>query len=219
MAKGNPWCRVVKGKVVTQNKWSETRISSSGGGGYLMNGYGQINPTTIKSSVTDRNEMFVQDQNGGEHVFHNLNITVRDGTNVLIILASERGEELGDFIYTENMDTHEVRRTGIKISPGYGLFNGSFVAIVVSIIYLFAILLGYNNLQILSKIQADKLANMIGYVFLLSWTFFLILFSAKHKVEKNLRISKFIKLVKDSALTTGVALKASSKSPVLFDRE
>jgi hypothetical protein len=52
------------GTVMSSSKWSETHVSSSGGGGYLHGGSGQVSAPTVSSTVKSKHEFWVQTPDG-----------------------------------------------------------------------------------------------------------------------------------------------------------
>lgn len=52
------------GVVMSSQKWSETHVRSSGGGGYLHQGSGHVSAPTISSTVSSKHEFWIQTQDG-----------------------------------------------------------------------------------------------------------------------------------------------------------
>jgi hypothetical protein len=94
------------GKVVGNQNWAETSISSStttsGGGGHVHMGTGYIAPisssTTTSSTSTEQLRLFVQDDDGGEEFearFSNPGFGVREGHRVTIVYAGNLSSQAG----------------------------------------------------------------------------------------------------------------------------
>ncbi len=52
------------GTVMSSSKWSETHVSSSGGGGYLHQGSGHVSAPTVSSTVKSKHEFWTQTADG-----------------------------------------------------------------------------------------------------------------------------------------------------------
>ena len=52
------------GTVMSSSKWSETHVSSSGGGGYLHQGSGHVSAPTVSSTVKSKHEFWIQTADG-----------------------------------------------------------------------------------------------------------------------------------------------------------
>jgi hypothetical protein len=52
------------GVVMSTQKWSETRVHSSGGGGYVHQGSGHVSAPTVSSTVSSKHEFWIQAQDG-----------------------------------------------------------------------------------------------------------------------------------------------------------
>ena len=64
---GEPvWMEAMTGRVLGEKKWAETHVHGSGGGGYIHQGSGYVNPIRVTSTHSTRHEFWIQDENGRE---------------------------------------------------------------------------------------------------------------------------------------------------------
>ncbi|MCV2420277.1 hypothetical protein [Paucibacter sp. DJ2R-2] len=93
MPAGQMWLDVVEGEVVSQQKWSETHVRGSGGGGYINQGSGQIASTQIISSTSEQLEFWVKSDDGKETAFRlsDVDMAVRAGQRVRIASGTKAG--------------------------------------------------------------------------------------------------------------------------------
>jgi len=93
MPAGQMWLDVVEGEVVSQQKWSETHVRGSGGGGYINQGSGQIASTQIVSSTSEQLEFWVKADDGKETAFRlsDVDMAVRPGQRVRIASGAKAG--------------------------------------------------------------------------------------------------------------------------------
>jgi hypothetical protein len=95
------WC--VTGEVLGSNKYSETYVSSSGGGGYV-GGYvgphggnvsGHVSSPTIHSSTVTNHEFWIKTEDGLEKDIKlvDIDIPLRAGQKITLILAGRKGED------------------------------------------------------------------------------------------------------------------------------
>lgn len=99
--------QVFTGTVVGSKTWTETRISSSGGGGYIVKGTGYVSGTRISSDVTRHDELFVRDELGNERDLRltNVDLPVRQGSRVSTVLGIYEGHSHGYYVGVYNHDT------------------------------------------------------------------------------------------------------------------
>lgn len=101
------WIDIIEGEVVSQQKWAETHVSGSGGGGWVNNapGYTWVKPIDIYSSTTTNHEFWIREPNGKEasFSFSNVNFPVRDGHLIRLAWASAEGFKKGDYVFSSNL--------------------------------------------------------------------------------------------------------------------
>jgi hypothetical protein len=111
---GTAWVQVVEGNVINQRseRWSETHVSSSGGGGYVDgHGRGHINAPTISSTVVNRhvNDFWVRESDGTEHNFKltDSNFPVAEGQTIRICWGGGK-QKTGPYLYAYNYNSKEA---------------------------------------------------------------------------------------------------------------
>ncbi|MBB3175414.1 hypothetical protein FHR90_003269 [Endobacter medicaginis] len=92
------------GHVVGLQRWSETHVSSSGGGGHIDKYGGHIEATRISSTVQDRTEFWVKFDDGSEKQF-SCDLSVRDGHRVAVIWGAPASQKEGKYLIMKNLTT------------------------------------------------------------------------------------------------------------------
>jgi hypothetical protein len=100
---------VTCGEVIGQQKWSETHVSASGGGGYVGPQGGHVSAPTISSKSVTRQQFWVREDDGNEASF---NISedafpVHEGQKVWIAFGSNahnHGDGRHLYAYNQNAD-------------------------------------------------------------------------------------------------------------------
>lgn len=105
--------------VLERQRWSETHISSSGGGGYLDKGSGVVRAAQVHSHVEDRAEYWVRLDDGIEVDLQvSGDLRCRPGQQLTLISAIPKGIERGPFLLAYNHQTREFS----QIHSQYGWF-------------------------------------------------------------------------------------------------
>ncbi|MCY1361488.1 hypothetical protein D9M69_481560 [compost metagenome] len=89
--------KVWTGEVLSSDKSYETRVTSSGGGGYVGQYGGHVAAPKISSHAIERHEIWIRDENGEEQSIQlsNANISLRPGQRISVILAARhRGADM-----------------------------------------------------------------------------------------------------------------------------
>lgn len=104
------WAKAKKVVILKINRWSDTRVWSSGGGGYVdPHVGGRVRSAQVHSSVDQRCEVFHQDVQGKEDA-DDLGFTglkFREKSNIFMLYGGEEGGKGCSFAYVENTDTGE----------------------------------------------------------------------------------------------------------------
>lgn len=102
------WARAFAGEVVKVQRWSDTHVRSSGGGGYVDPKFGGfVSPPQIYSDIKQRCSIFVRDCNGIETEFDvsSLKLSFNEGNKVFFVWGSMSGDEIGPYAYVANYTT------------------------------------------------------------------------------------------------------------------
>lgn len=132
--------------------WSETHISSSGGGGYVHPQYGgSVSAPTVHSHVVEREKYFVKMENGEERELRDA-VTGRRGHHITLIYGGIEGEStylVGT--YNPQLSRYELKRpryfgkyfTFLPCIPVLGALNG-WIAMIIMIAMLFIPVVGVS---------------------------------------------------------------------------
>ena len=95
------------GKVEEAGKNMETKITGSGGGGFIYRGTGGNAPISIKSKTVVHDQFFITDDTGNEHSFQlqNFNVACRTGNRLSVVWAVRQGKKKGPYIMVYNHST------------------------------------------------------------------------------------------------------------------
>ncbi len=79
------------GEIIGQQKWSETKVSSSGGGGYVGPQGGHVSSPTITSETKTKQEIWIREEDGLESSLElsNKAFPVNNGQRVWIALGAK----------------------------------------------------------------------------------------------------------------------------------
>lgn len=93
--KNNVEFRTVTGEVLGSDKYSETQISSSGGGGYVSTHGGHVSAPRIHSSSVTNHEFWIKTEDGLEKdvQLRGVDIPLRPGQKITLISAGRKGAE------------------------------------------------------------------------------------------------------------------------------
>lgn len=97
------WVYGVRGKMVGSKTWTETHVTSSGGGGYIHQGQGQIHAPTVRSTIVEKGEVWVRSRSGKDIcIGHNLQGI--EGHDVLALWGNlnEIDTKSGPYLYWRN---------------------------------------------------------------------------------------------------------------------
>lgn len=109
MPSGSMWLRIADGVVVSQQKWSETEVYSSGGGGYVHQGTGVVHAPVISSVTSEQHEFWVREPDGSEVPVRlaDAGFAVREGQRVKVAWGAKQGRSRGAFLIGRNYATDD----------------------------------------------------------------------------------------------------------------
>lgn len=118
---------IYEGTVVSIQRWSDTHISSSGGGGYVDPKFGgHVAAPQLNSQIVQRAEVFIKDKIGMQHALKlsDTGIPLTDG-NQIIAVMDERWQGGPRVLYLENLDTRMTEAPLISTGlPQRSLWDG-----------------------------------------------------------------------------------------------
>lgn len=130
---------------MSTHRWSDTHVTSSGGGGFIDPQIGgRVHAPRIESTVVQRIEVFSKDEAGTERRLDLKDIPIGfHSGNRLLCVSWYPGNRAGEqVLYLENLDTREFHSPGIRITrKGWSIFSGLFRGIRVGMLVAVAALL------------------------------------------------------------------------------
>lgn len=100
------------GEVLDAKKWSETHVSSSGGGSSMTpDGYYTARPVTVTSTVVTRDEIFLRQRDGKEHAIQlsGVDLPTRVGHVLAAVWMIKKGKERGPYVMFHNYSMDDTR--------------------------------------------------------------------------------------------------------------
>lgn len=129
-----PWACAESGTIVKINRWSDTQVWSSGGGGYVDPNFGgHIKAAQVHSEVSQRCEVFLKCDSGQEKSMDlaYTGIEFREGSRVCLIWGSAVGAETGQYYYVENLDTGKTWNRAFSLDFRGNFFKWLYLSVVV----------------------------------------------------------------------------------------
>ena len=85
----------ITGEVLGQNKYSETHVSSSGGGGYVGEHGGRVHAPTVHSTTITNHEFWIKKEDGGEYAVQlsGCDIPLNKKKKITLISAGIKGKK------------------------------------------------------------------------------------------------------------------------------
>ncbi|MFU1569509.1 hypothetical protein [Aeromonas veronii] len=100
----------VTGEIMAQNKYSETHVSSSGGGGYIGAHGGHIRAPSVHSTTVTNHEFWIKTEDGSEESVQlaGCDIPLREGQKITLISAGVKGKGEGCYsvLVNHNAKSH-----------------------------------------------------------------------------------------------------------------
>jgi len=99
----------ITGEVLSQNKFSETHVSSSGGGGYVGKSGGHVSAPTVRSSTSINQEFWIKTDDGKEKSvqLYDQDIPIREGQKITLISGGLKGKDPGYKLVLVNHNSKE----------------------------------------------------------------------------------------------------------------
>jgi hypothetical protein len=132
----------IRGAVMSSAKWSETHVSSSGGGGSVHNGSGYVAAPQISSTVTAKHEFWVKTDDGREIPVQltDADFPLAAGQRITLISAPKAGTEAHRWIFVHNHNADQRwilnRATDETTKELRGSFGLPFIAVFAVLLIL-----------------------------------------------------------------------------------
>jgi hypothetical protein len=144
------WLRKNTGIVESVKDWSETHISSSGGGGYLSEGTGHVSAPTVTSRSVHRQVFFVKYEDGTQKEFDTTLIGVAVGHKVTSVFGAKQGK-YGHPLAFYNHTTNTHAFCGEKAYNYRDFGQRRVVGLLFAVYLIFFCLLAYGCLDSLAS--------------------------------------------------------------------
>lgn len=97
------------GEVIGNQKYSETYVSSSGGGGYVGNAGGYVNAPSVSSTAVTNHDFWIRTEEGEEKAIQlkHVDVPLRVGQKITLIAVAEKKSDEGWFTVLVN---HNAKR-------------------------------------------------------------------------------------------------------------
>lgn len=105
-SKRKGWVYGIRGTVAGAKKWTETHVSSSGGGGHVGPYGGHVSAPTVSSYVVERGEVWITNRHGKD-VQIRLNLPAIPGHEVAVLWGDVNGKESAKYLYWANYSSQK----------------------------------------------------------------------------------------------------------------
>lgn len=163
--------KISRGVVVGDKKWSDTHISSSGGGGYVGPQGGYVSLPSVKSSVKQRHEVWFK-MDGADQEFDldlgGLDVPIREGHKVTFLEAYvNEDRKLFFLINKATRQSHRLlfknqKRLGeeaAKLVP-YGWFFNSLLSLGFAVILGCVAMYAYYHVEMFARSTKEQRMGM-----------------------------------------------------------
>lgn len=121
----------LSGTVISEKTWSETRVSSTGGGGYMGPYGGQISAPNVRTQVTAKRELWLK---GDDEKEHSIRLTgsllpVREGHRVSVLWGIKDGQSSGPYVLLTN---NTIGSSEVQTSGCVALIQGGIMGTIVN---------------------------------------------------------------------------------------
>jgi len=160
---------IARGEVVGQQKWSETEVHTSGGGGYVQQG-GYVRPPQVSSTSHEKHEFWIREEGGKETAinFTDANFPVREGQKVWVAWGNNsRSKGSGSYLFGHNYasgDSHDLLRnwgtwlygTGLLKTPAAYRFFTKWLPLIIGVIVGFVWLPLFFSSEVVVGLSPDE---------------------------------------------------------------
>ncbi len=137
------------GVVLDRNKYSETHVSLTGGGGYIGPNGGQINAPTMTSSTITNLEFWIRGDDGTETdiKLRGVDIPIRSGQLVTVVTAAKQGDKTSWYstLINHNAKKYWHIRNAHELNDVMKLEKFGFLSLVIAAILWLAVALSFDS--------------------------------------------------------------------------
>lgn len=168
----------ISGEVLSQDKYSETHISSSGGGGYVGKSGGYVSSPNITSTSVTNHEVWIKTKDGRE-VDLNLtdyNICLREGQFITLIITRIKGTDKTciNGVVNHNSKNYSTVNKADKVNEqlkidqmsGKSLLIGAAIGAAISYIME---LIGLSNTDVATVLTYGSAGLFMVYRYIKKW--------------------------------------------------
>jgi hypothetical protein len=198
------WLKTCTGIVESVKDWSETHVSSSGGGGYLQGGTGTVSAPTVRSTSIHRQVFFLKYEDGTQEEFNTPLISVAVGHKVTGVWGAKQGNDTGHYLgyydHTTNKygfyDEYDYRDFGQK-----KLRNQGCLSLAVYLVLFFSVFIWGAN-HGMAGAYGDPAATSATEKTIFRWLVLSASFAAYayQRSKKRKRFKSFYEDLKSKAL-------------------
>lgn len=152
------------GEVRGAQRWSDTHVSSSGGGGWVGPQGGRVDAAQVHSNVVQRGKFFLCEDNGTEHEIHSL-FGVRDGQRVIAAWGGDQASRRGYLMGLHNMATGERLIMDREVRRLNASFGGCALAIAALVAAVLGAMLFGSGLLSMASGSTDGFFEAEGGLF------------------------------------------------------
>lgn len=187
--------RNLHGTILDHLKYSETHVSSSGGGGHVGRYGGHVSAPSVWSESITNQDLWIRDKDGLEHAiqFSDVDIPLRPGQEVSLLMIGEKGGEYAYYVAVtnHNTDTSDMVTTIDELGKELNLYP------MTGISFLILFFGGASSVAALTMFDNPAVAGMLAGATLFSLLFRAGIRSAKVDQIKAGLESEFRKSVKE----------------------
>lgn len=118
------------GIVLSAERQNQTHISTSGGGGFIHNGGGHINPTRVHSTIQTNQQFWIQTSSGKEVVykFKNSDIPLRAGQKITVVTATVKNASFSyrTMLVNHSSEQYWTMTDGEELNKGFDICQFGF---------------------------------------------------------------------------------------------
>ncbi len=177
------WLCKRTGIVDSVKDWSETYVSSSGGGGYLQEGTGHVSAPTVSSTSVHRQVFFLKYEDGTQEEFQTTLISVGAGHKVTTVWGAKQGKDKGHNLGLYNHTTKTYAFWGEKAynCGDFGQRRVECLPFVAYMILLFVLFWVLMFQAAAAGAHTSARANWVFWAFVLSIPVFCVRYYRRRK--------------------------------------
>jgi len=190
--------KTITGEVLDSDKFSETHVSSRGGGGIITPYGGTVSSTKIRSQSVTNHEIWLKLDDGSEKSFkiYNKDVPLRIGHKVTMVVSEEIGTgcKRNTIMYNHTSNQHWLLKSAKELNL---YFNISTVANQAVMTLIYTIIMFFANVVIMDAVYRDSFSHRISEFYVATSVIFIISFFIYHNIQGyifNTRVESGLKV-------------------------